>query len=135
MTIQEFLLKAWQDLSESFKNYKAAQDTLKDMKKELKSDLKKDDKWSKCENQIRLLKNNRKEIWEQIKELQKQQDQIALELDQYKAIQDFVVEMEDKYSDNKDKVLNRLSRELAEKWVIAEIEYRNWKLILIVAKH
>lgn len=43
--------------------------------------------------------------------------------------------MEEKYSEQIDQSLNNLSRELAEKWIVWEVEYKNWKLSLIVAKH
>lgn len=42
--------------------------------------------------------------------------------------------MDEKYNDQIDKSLNILSREISNE-VTAEIEYKNWKLSLIVSKH
>ena len=135
MTINELILKTAEKLWESFNNYKDAQEVFKNLKKDLKNELKADTAWQELEDQVKLLKHNRKEMSEQIKDLSKAQDQIAVWLEQYEQVQDYAVEMEDKFSNQKDKSLNSLSRELAEKWIIAEIEYKNWQLILIVAKH
>ena len=135
MSIQESITKASEKLSESYENHKLAQDTLKELKKELKNELKKSDEYTEIEERSKKLKVTRKEIWEELKELGKMQDQIAAWLDQYEAVQDFALTMEEKFSEVKDKELNKLSRELTEKWMIAEVEYRCWKLIFIVAKH
>lgn len=135
MTINELILKTSESLSEIFKNYKAAQEVFKNLKKDLKDELKANPEWQELENQIKKLKASRKEIWEHIKDLTKRQDQIAVSLEQYEQVQNFALEMEDKFANQKDKDLNSLARSLAEKWIIAEIEYRNWKLILVVAKH
>ncbi len=136
MTINELLSVASEKLSESFKNYRAALEVFKNLKKDLKNELKTNSEWVEIEDQIKLLKTNRRDIWEQIKDLQKRQDQIAITLEQYEEVQNFSLEMEDKFSDKKDKELNSLSKNLAEKWILAEVEYRNnGQLLLIVAKH
>lgn len=134
MTIQELLNKSAEVLSEWYKNYKLAADTLKQLKKDLSGELKKNDEWLKLEQEIRKLKESRKDIGEQINDKKRLQDQVAVSLEQYQAVQDFAVEMEDKFADEKDKVLNRLSRDLTEKWLEAEIDYKSGRLMLIVAK-
>lgn len=136
MTINELLSTASEKLSESFKNYRAAIEVFKNLKKDLKNELKLNTEWRELEDQIKVLKTNRRDIWEQIRDLQKRQDQIAITLDQYEEVQNFALEMEDKFSDKKDKELNSLSRQLAEKWIVAEVEYKNTgQLLLIVARH
>lgn len=135
MTIQDLIASASQWLQKAYEIFQASQKALKDLKKELKNTLKQSPDWQELEEQLKLLKNTRKEMTEQIKDLQKAQDQISVELDEYQVIQDFMLTMDDKYNEVKDKELNILSKNLSDKWILAEIEYRNGKLVLVVAKH
>ena len=105
------------------------------MKKNLRNDLKQNDEWVDLDEKIKLLKVNRKDLSEQIKDLDKQKDQIASEFDLYQEVQDFVMHSEEKYNEDRDKNLNWLSKELFDKWLNIEIEYKGWKLFLVVAKH
>jgi len=135
MTIQDLIGQASTWLQKAYEIFQASQKALKDLKKELKNTLKQSPDWQELEEQLKVLKNTRKEMTEQIKDLQKAQDQISVELDEYQVVQDFVLTMDDKYNEVRDKELNSLSRQLSEKWIIAEIEYKKWKLVLVVAKH
>lgn len=135
MTIQELIWTASEWLQKAYEIYQSSQKALKDLKKELKNALKNNPEWQELEDQVKTLKNTRKDLTEQIKDLQKRQDQISADLDEYQVVQDFILTMDDKFNETKDKELNSLARSLTEKWVIAEIEYKNWKLVLVVAKH
>lgn len=135
MTIQEIIAKESEKLNSAYDLHKDSKSALKDLKKELQSALKNNPDWVDLQEKAKLLKVNRKEISEQIKELDKSMDQIAAWFDEYTVVQDFVNTMEEKYSEQIDQSLNNLSRELAEKWIVWEVEYKNWKLSLIVAKH
>ena len=135
MTIQEIISKEAENLNKAYDLYKDWKSTLKDLKKELANALKNNHEWVELDEKIKLLKVNRKEISEQIKEIDKSKDQLASEFEEYTVVEDFKNSMEEKYNDQIDKSLNKLSRELAEKWIIWEIEYKNWKLSIIIAKH
>lgn len=135
MTIQELIAKEAENLNKAFDLLKDSKSALKDLKKELQTALKGNPDYTELQERAKLLKVNRKEISEQIKELDKQMDQIAAWFDEYTVVEDFKNTMEEKYSDQLDQSLNNLSRELAEKWITWEVEYKNWKLSLIVAKH
>jgi chromosome segregation ATPase len=110
MTIQEIISKEAETLNTAYDLHKDWKSALKDLKKELSSQLKWNPDWIELDERSKVLKVNRKDMSEQIKEADKAKDQI-------------------------DKSLNNLSRELAEKWIIWEVEYKNWKLSLIIAKH
>lgn len=135
MTVQEIIAKEAENLNKAFDLLKDSKSALKDLKKDLQSSLKNNPDWVELQEKSKLLKVNRKEIWEQIKELDKQMDQIAAWFDEYTVVEDFKNTMEEKYSTQIDNSLNSLSKELAEKWIIWEVEYKNWKLSLIVSKH
>ena len=135
MTIQEIIEREAKKLSNAYNLYKDWKSTLKDLKKELSSQLKSNPEWVELQEKSKLLKVNRKEISEQIKELEKSMDQIASWLEEYKVVEDFKNSMDEKYNDQIDQSLNNLSRELTEKWIVWEVEYKNWKLFLVVAKH
>jgi len=62
MTINELLSVASEKLSESFKNYRAALEVFKNLKKDLKNELKTNSEWVEIEDQIKLLKTNRRDI-------------------------------------------------------------------------
>lgn len=135
MTVQEIITKEAENLNKAFDLLKDSKSALKDLKKDLQSSLKNNPDWVELQEKSKLLKVNRKEIWEQVKELDKQMDQIAAWFDEYTVVEDFKNTMEEKYSAQLDNSLNNLSKELAEKWITWEVEYKNWKLSLIVSKH
>lgn len=135
MTVQEIIAKEAENLNKAFDLFKDSKSALKDLKKDLQSSLKNNPDWVELQEKSKLLKVNRKEIWEQVKELDKQMDQIAAWFDEYTVVEDFKNTMEEKYSAQLDNSLNNLSKELAEKWIVWEVEYKNWKLSLIVSKH
>lgn len=135
MTIQEIITKEAEILNTAYDLHKDWKSVLKDLKKELSSALKNNPDWTELQEKSKLLKVNRKEIWEQIKDLDKSMDQIAAWFEEYTVVEDFKNSMDEKYNDQIDQSLNNLSRELAEKWIVWEVEYKNWKLSLIIAKH
>jgi hypothetical protein len=135
MTIQEIISKEAETLNTAYDLHKDWKSALKDLKKELSSQLKWNPDWIELDERSKVLKVNRKDMSEQIKEADKAKDQIAAWFDEYTVVEDFKNSMDEKYNDQIDKSLNNLSRELAEKWIIWEVEYKNWKLSLIIAKH
>ncbi len=135
MTIQEIISKEAEKLNNAYDLYKDWKSALKDLKKELQNALKNNPEWTELDEKSKLLKVNRKEISEQIKEADKAKDQIAAWFDEYTVVEDFKNSMDEKYNDQIDQSLNNLSKELAEKWIIWEIEYKSWKLTLVISKH
>ena len=135
MTIQEIISKEAEILNTAYDLHKDWKSALKDLKKELTSQLKSNPDWTELDEKSKVLKVNRKDISEQIKEVDKAKDQIAAWFDEYTVVEDFKNSMDEKYNDQIDQSLNNLSRELAEKWIIWEVEYKNWKLSLVIAKH
>lgn len=133
MDIQKLLNQTSIELSGAYKDYKAMQDVLKDLKKELKNESQNNEDWIRIDADLKKLKSSKKDLVEQVKDLEKQQDQVISQLDQYKAVQDFAVEMEDKFSAKKDKLLTKLASELNQWWFEAEINYKNWRLTLTVS--
>jgi len=135
MTIQEIISKESDKLNTAFDLLKDSKSALKDLKKELNSQLKWNPDWTELDEKSKLLKVNRKDISEQIKEADKAKDQIAAWFDEYTVVEDFKNSMDEKYNEQIDQSLNNLSRELAEKWIVWEVEYKNWKLSVVIAKH
>lgn len=135
MTIQEIIEKEAKKLNSAYDLYKDWKSALKDLKKELQNALKNNPEWVELDEKSKLLKINRKEISEQIKEVDKAKDQISASFNEYTVVEDFKNSMDEKYTDQVDKSLNYISRELSLKWIDTEVEYKNWKLILIVSKH
>jgi len=135
MTIQELISKEAENLNKAFDLLKDSKSALKDLKKDLQNSLKNNPDWVDLYEKSKVLKTNRKEISEQVKEIDKQMDQIAAWFDEYTVVEDFTNTMQEKYSEQLDSSLNNLSKELAKKWITWEVEYKNWKLSLIVSKH
>jgi len=135
MTIQEIIAKEAEVLNTAYDLHKDWKSALKDLKKELSSQLKWNPDWVELDEKSKVLKVNRKDISEQIKEADKAKDQIAAWFDEYTVVEDFKNSMDEKYNDQIDQSLNNLSKELAEKWIVWEVEYKNWKLSLVIAKH
>ncbi|MCD5382580.1 hypothetical protein LR002_00460 [Candidatus Gracilibacteria bacterium] len=135
MTIQEIIEKEAKKLNSAYDLYKDGKSALKDLKKELQNALKNNPEWVELDEKSKLLKINRKEISEQIKEVDKAKDQISASFNEYTVVEDFKNSMDEKYTDQVDKSLNYISRELSLKGIDTEVEYKNGKLILIVSKH
>lgn len=86
MTIQEIIAKESEKLNSAYDLHKDSKSALKDLKKELQSALKNNPDWVDLQEKAKLLKVNRKEISEQIKELDKSMDQIAAWFDEYTVV-------------------------------------------------
>lgn len=135
MSLQAKIWEASKQLEPVFNNLKDAKTSLKDMKKEFENSLKQNPEWVELDEKEKLLKVNKKEIWEQVKEIQKSKDALSAQVDWYEEIEEFKLNMEEAFNDTKDKTLNSLSKDFSNEWIDAEIEYKNWKLTIIVAKH
>jgi len=135
ISIQNIIETEAEILNNAFDLHKDSKSALKDLKKELQNSLKNNPEWVELDEKSKILKVNRKDISEQIKESDKQKDQIAAQFDEYTVVQDFILTMDEKYNDQIDRSLNSLSKSLAQAWITWEVEYKNWKLILVISKH
>lgn len=115
-------------------NRKAANDTLKDLKRALKERLEQDPEYAKLIEREKQLKRARKDISEELSEIKKNKEQIALETDEQREYDDFVEEQETKFLKTKESVITQLSRDLADEGMIAEVQVKGSQLILVVAR-
>jgi len=132
--IQNSINAAAEELAQAFNNKKAASEGLKEIKKSLKSQLEDNPKFQELSKEEKSLKDSRKDLTERLKEIKKEKEQMAMELDEFKEIEEFTDEQDVKFGDTKDRVIAKLSRDLADAGMVAEIHYKSGQLILIVAR-
>ena len=77
MTIQEIIAKESEILNHAYDLKKDGMSALKDLKKDLKKALKYNPDWTEKNERLKILNTNRKGIIQQIRETQKEMDQIA----------------------------------------------------------
>lgn len=133
-TIQTSINAAAKELADAFNNNKAAKQSLKEVKDALKDKLAIDSHYQELLKREKELKRVRQEMGEEISEIKKGKEQIAMETDEQKEIDDFMEQQDTKFGDVKDRVIAQLSRDLADEGMIAEIHYKNGQLVLIVAR-
>jgi len=132
--IQDKINIAAEQLANAFNNKKASREALKELKKALKDVLQSNSDYTKLEDREKVLKRARKDISEELAEIKKSKQQIAIETDEQKELDDFVDDQEVKYSEVKDRVVVQLSRDLADEKMTAEVLYKSGQLILVVAR-
>jgi len=132
--IQDKINIAAEQLANAFNNKKASREALKELKQALKDVLQSNSDYTKLEDREKVLKRARKDISEELAEIKKSKQQIAIETDEQKELDDFVDDQEVKYSEVKDRVVVQLSRDLADEKMTAEVLYKSGQLILVVAR-
>jgi len=134
MAIQSSINTAAKELEEAFIRQKAAKASLKELKKALKKKLEEDQAYLDLIEREKKLKKMNKEIREDLQEIKKAKEQIALETEEQKEIDDFLEQQENSFSETKDRVIMKLSRDLIDEGVTAEVYYKSGQLILVVAR-
>ena len=132
--IQTSINTAADQLANAFNNRKAANDSTKELKKAVKEKMQEDPRFLDLEKREKELKNARKDLTEELKEIKKEKEQMAMETDEQRELDEFVEDQDIKFADEKDRVVAQLSRELADNGMIAEVSYKSGQLILIVAR-
>jgi ATPase subunit of ABC transporter with duplicated ATPase domains len=134
MALQSFINEAANQLNDAFQAQKIAKQGLKELKKALKEKLESDSKYQELLAREKKLKEMRKEMSEDLQEIKKEKEQMAMDTDEQREIDEFIEVQETKFLKIKDTVIVDLSRKVADEGMVAEIHYKNGQLIFIVAR-
>ena len=135
MNLQSLFAEASDELNSAFEKQKATQDTVKDLKRTLKDTLDMIPEYLELQEKKKVLTSAKKELTDELKEIKTLQDNIIQNTDEFKEMEEFVMDQDEKFGKTKDKVISQLSRDLADQGIVAEINYKKGDLILIVARH
>lgn len=134
MALQSSINEAANQLNDAFAAQKMAKQGLKELKKALKDKLESEAKYQELLAREKKLKEMRKEMSEDLQEIKKEKEQMAMDTDEQREIDEFIEVQETKFLKIKDTVIVDLSRKVADEGMVAEIHYKNGQLIFIVAR-
>ena len=132
--IQGSINAAAENLVDAFNNKKAASDSMKDLKRQLTEALEANPDYAKLTEREKELKRARKDLSDELSEIKKEKEAIAIETDEQKEYDDFAEEQNAKFEEVKENVIVQLSRDLADEGMIAEVQVKGSQLILVVAR-
>ena len=134
MTLQSDLKEAAKELENAALLQKSAQESIKELKKALKENLDNNPDYQELTTREKKLKHTKKEITEELQLIKKEKEQIAMDTEEQKELDDFLEKQESSFEKVKEKVVQQLSRKLADEGIAAEIHCKKKELILVVAR-
>lgn len=132
--LQQNITSAGQELTKAFLDKKAASGGLRELRKELKNTLSEDLTFAKLSAQEAELNKAKKGIADQLLEIKKDKEAISMETDEHKELDEFVDYHDQQFAEVKDRVITRLSSQIKEDGLTAEIMYKGGELHLIVIR-